>query len=288
LPLATPDQAAARTAEFLKLVNVSTSNVEALYQLPLAKLTAAAASLGSAASAAGEKFSTAATAANNPWRPVVDGRTVLYEPTQPTAPSDVPLLIGTTLDELYGYALLIHPEYAQMGEQQARELVRGYFGAVGDQVYDVYARAFPHADPFRVSGMARAMGHMRAYAVKLAQHRAAVGGAPTYLYWFQWQPKILGDRLKSFHALETPLEFLNSDTTPQFTGATVEARMLSEKIADVWLSFARRGNPNIDGLPPWAPVTANAAPAMVFDDNCRIDHGTDMAAIDAFWKSRYP
>ena len=92
----------------------------------------------------------------------------------------------------------------------------------------------------------------------------------------------------SHHEIEMPLVFLNSDAIPQFTGGTAEARALSLKMADAWLAFARTGNPNTRALPNWAPVTPKAATAMVFDNSCRIDPGSDLAAIDMFWKSRFP
>ena len=230
LPLATPEESAARATAFLKLVDVSPSNLDALYEFPVEKLTAAASIIANAANAANEKFTTATTSANNAWRPVVDRRTVLYEPTQPSAPSNVPLMIGTALHESYN--ALGHPEYDEMSEQQARELVRGHLGPVGDQVYDVYKAMFPRATPFDVSAAARATRRMRAYSVKIAQNRAAFSAAPTYLYWFQWRAKILGGRPKSHHELEVPLVFLNSDDTAQYTGGTAEARALSLKIAD--------------------------------------------------------
>lgn len=286
LPLATPEEAAARTASFLKLVSVSPSNLDALYQFPVERLTAAAATIAAGANAARESFSTAMTPANNAWRPVVDGRTVLYEPTRPNAPSAVPLLIGTALHESYG--ALGHPEYDEMSEQQARVLTSGFFGPAGDQVYDVYKNAFPGAPPFELSAMARATGRMRAYSVKMAQNRAALDSAPTYLYWFQWRAQILGGRAKSHHELEIPLVFLNSDQTPQFTGATAEARELGIAMADAWLSFARSGDPNHEALPRWSPIAPKSMQAMVFDAQCRIDPGSDAEAIELFWKSRHP
>ena len=284
LPMATANDSAARTAKFLQLVGVSPSNIDALYQLPVEKLTAAAVSIAVEANVAREHYNTVATAANNTWRPVADGKTVLYEPSEPTA-ADVPVMIGTALHEAYG--AIGHPEYDDMTEPQAREIVNGYFGPIGPQVFDVYKGAFPHANPYEVSAMARATGRMRLYAAKLGQIRAGRNAAPTYLYWFQWHAKILGGRFKSHHELEIPMVFLNSDDTAQFTGGTAEARALGLKMADAWLAFARTGNPNTKALPNWAPVLEKNLTAMVFDNQCRIDQGSDAAAIDLIWKSRH-
>ncbi len=286
LPFASPAEAAARTESFLKLVNVAPGNVDALYKLPLETLMRAAGTIATTANAARDRFGQQGTAADNVWRPVVDGRTVLYQPSQPTVASDVPLMIGTVLHEAFN--ALGHPEYAQMQEPQARELVRGFFGPVGDGIYDVYKGAFPKAGPYEISAMARATGRMRAYCVKIAQRRAAINAAPTYNYWCQWRSTNFEGRGLSHHEIEMPLVFRNSDVLPQFTGASAQARALSTKMADAWLAFARTGNPNIKALPSWSPVTPKEATAMVFDNACRIDPGSDLAAIDMFWKSRFP
>ena len=89
------------------------------------------------------------------------------------------------------------------------------------------------------------------------------------------------------HALEVPMLFLHSDDEPATTGATPEARALGVKLADTWLQFARTGDPNHKALPRWAPVEAKKPTALVFDDQCRIDPGSDSAAVDLIWKSRF-
>ena len=287
MPWATIEESAVRTATFLKLVDVAPSNLDALYKLPVEKLTAAAGVITGAASVARLKFAARNTPANkNFWKPVVDGRTVLFESTQPNAPSNVPLMIGTTLHE--AFTAVGHLEYDEMSEQQAREVLRDHLGPICDQVYDIYKEAFPHASPFDVSAMARATEHMRMYCVKLAQNRAAFNAAPTYLYWFQWRAKILEGRPKSHHELEIPLVFLHSDDTPEITGATVEARALGVKLADTWLQFARTGDPNNKALPRWVPVGPKNGTQMVFDNQSRIDPGSDAAAVDLIWNSRHP
>jgi len=287
LPLSTREESTVRTATFLKLVDVSPSNLDALYKLPVQKLNAAASTITAAANGARYRFAALNTPADkNMWKPVVDGRTVLFESTQPNAAPNVPVMIGTALHEMF--TAVGHPEYDEMSEQQAREILHEHIGPAGDQAYDIYKAAFPYASPFDLSAMARATEHMRMYCVKMAQNRAALNAAPTYLYWFQWQAKILGGRPKSHHELECPLAFLHSDDAPEWTGATAEARALGVKLADTWLQFARAGNPNNKALPRWAPVTpTNPASSMVFDNQCRVDQGSDAAAIDLIWKSRH-
>jgi para-nitrobenzyl esterase len=286
LPLATREESAVRTATFLKLVDVSPSNIDALFKVSMAKLVAAGGTITGAATIARAQFAARNTPANtNWWKPVVDGRIVTSEPTLATTPSNVPVMIGTALHE--SFTAVGHPEYDEMSEKQAREIMREHIGPTSDQVYDVYKEAFPHANPFEVSAMARGAEHTRRYCVRMAQTRAALNAAPTYLYWFQWRAKILEGRPKCHHELEIPLVFLHSDDTPEITGDKAEARALGVKMADTWLQFARSGDPNNKALPRWAPVAPapKKATAMVFDNQFRIDQGSDAAAIDLIFKS---
>jgi para-nitrobenzyl esterase len=195
-------------------------------------------------------------------------------------------MLGTALHE--SFTAVGHPEYDEMSEKQAREILHEHIGPDGDQVYDIYRQLFPKANPFEVSAVARATEHMREYCVKMAQNRASFNAAPSYLYWFQWQAKILGGRPKTHHELETPLVFLHSDDNPEWTGGTPEARALGLKMADTWLQFARTGDPNNKALPRWAPVGPKNGTQMVFDNQCGIDPGSDAAAVDLIWKSRHP
>lgn len=290
LPLLTPEQSAARTASFLKRVDISPGNIDALYKLPVEAILHHVSAMVSAFSAARDRFDGwgSADATTCEWSPVVDGRTVADEPTDPKAPSDVPMLIGTVLHETFGKEVLDHPEYMQMTESQARERLRIAFGPSSDAIYDVYEKTFPGVNPYELSVIARAMGHYRALSVKIALRRAALHSAPTYNYWFQWRPRMWEGRLLSCHEGEIPLLFLHSDSLPRLTGGTAEARALSLRMADIWLAFAATGNPNTETVRGWSPVRADQLTTMVLNNDCRIDHGSDLAAIDTYWKARYP
>ena len=46
-------------------------------------------------------------------------------------------------------------------------------------------------------------------------------------------------------------------------------------MADAWIAFARKGDPNHAGLPKWAAFTAEKVPTMVFDDKCELRNNPD-------------
>ena len=84
----------------------------------------------------------------------------------------------------------------------------------------------------------------RQNAVTQAERKVAQGGAPAYLYWFQWQTPVLDGRPRAYHCSELPFVFYNTDRCAVMTGGGADARELGGKIADAWIAFAKTGSPN--------------------------------------------
>jgi para-nitrobenzyl esterase len=59
-------------------------------------------------------------------------------------------------------------------------------------------------------------------------------------------------------------------------------RALADAVHHAWLRFARSGDPNHEGLPPWAAYTAERRSTMVFDEPCRVEVDPD-AALRRAW-----
>lgn len=94
-------------------------------------------------------------------------------------------------------------------------------------------------------------------SVKAAKlHRES--GHPIYMYEFQHRPSIYKDTrpyfVKSDHGDEVGFvfggPFLNNDVR-LIGDVTAEEEQLSRTVMKYWANFARRGNPNGDGLPEW-------------------------------------
>lgn len=101
---------------------------------------------------------------------------------------------------------------------------------------------------------------------------AQTGQAPTYVYLFDWKSPIMGGALGSCHALELPFVFGTHDKAPDFAGSGSEADTLAELTMDIWLAFARSGDPSTPAVdvPSWNPETK---PIIVLGSNPRIEHG---------------
>ncbi|XP_076988596.1 carboxylesterase 5A [Tamandua tetradactyla] len=93
-------------------------------------------------------------------------------------------------------------------------------------------------------------------------HRDA--GAPVYFYEFQHRPQCFKDTkpdfVKADHGDEVRFvfggAFLKGDIV-MFEGATEEETLLSRKMMKYWANFARTGDPNGKGLPPWPAYNQN-------------------------------
>jgi para-nitrobenzyl esterase len=204
-------------------------------------------------------------AASARFGPVVDGKVLPAHPFDPVAPAlsaDVPMIIGTTLNEFV--TAIDHPEYELMGQAQLEKQVAEVYGEHAPQVLAAFRERTPHAKPFDLWSRI-AVAPFRFNAIKQAQAKAAQGKAPAYLYWFTWQTPILSGRPRAFHCSEIAFVFDNAERCDSMTGGGPAARSLAANMSDAWLRFARTGDPNHPNLPHWPSVTTAHVPTMIFD-----------------------
>jgi para-nitrobenzyl esterase len=209
--------------------------------------------------------------------PVVDGKILPNHPFDPAAPAisaDIPMIIGTTLNEFV--TAINHPELEAMSEADLETRVRGTYGAKAMSVIGAFRQRTPRATPFDLWSRIAVSG-VRGSAIEQARLKAAQGRAPAYLYWFTWQTPILSGRPRAFHCAEIAFVFDNTDRCETMTGGGAEARTLAGKMCDAWIQFARTGNPNHPRLPRWPAFSPETLPTMIFDDSPRVEMNPDAA-----------
>jgi para-nitrobenzyl esterase len=211
------------------------------------------------------------------WAPVIDGRILPEHPWDPKASplsADVPVLVGTTLNEFANSIQAGDPSLDEMTLDEVKKRIAAQRGDRAEQILQSFQQKFPKATPYelfsRIGGMTG-----RQNAVLQAERKAAQGAAPAYLYWFQWQTPILDGRPRAYHCAELPFVFYNTDRCATMTGGGPDARELAARMADAWVAFARTGNPNHKGLPKWPEFTAAQCPTMVFDTTCIVANAPD-------------
>jgi para-nitrobenzyl esterase len=209
--------------------------------------------------------------------PVVDGKILPdhpFDPGAPTISADIPMIIGTTLNEFV--TALNHPEFEAMSEVDLQKRVSEIYGERVQSVINAFRRRTPQAKPFDLWSRIAASG-VRGSAIEQAKLKAAQGRAPAYLYWFTWQTPILSGRPAAFHCAEIAFVFDNTDRCETMTGGGAEPRALAGKMCDAWIQFARTGNPNHPQLPNWPAFSAETIATMIFDNPPRVEMNPDGA-----------
>ena len=211
------------------------------------------------------------------WAPVVDGKVLPQHPFDPQGPAisaDVPLLVGTVLNEFM--TAIGHPEYEGMTEADAKKRMEPVYGDKTEHVYATFRGTHPEAKPFDVLSLIFA-APVRQGAVTQAERKAAQGAAPAYLYWFAWKTPLLDGRPRAFHCSELAFCFDNTDRCETMTGGTAEARELAALVSESWIQFARSGNPNHRGIPDWPAFRAEKCPTLIFNRPCQMKENPDTA-----------
>ena len=214
--------------------------------------------------------------------PVMDGHYLPTHPFDPVAPptaADVPLIIGTNRDENATF-LAVDPWRRKLPEQELRERLAPSLGDRLDSILGVYKRTRPDATPWDLL-VGITSERFRRPSIALAERKAAGGSAPVYMYLFTWESDYLGDLFKACHVLEIPFVFDNVDDIA-ITGGRPDKYELVESISEVWVTFARDGNPNHPGIPRWEPYTADNRSTMIFDVPCRMETAPGREEIDAW------
>lgn len=262
----------------LKELGVSPSEVDKLQTMPYAKLWAACEAVMHAVNQPmGGTIDIRKMASMLNFGPVIDGKVLpeaLFHGNAPAISADVPMIIGTTLNEFAsGFN---HPEFEGMTDAELEARTEAFYPGHGKKIVEAFRARTPSAKPFdlwsRISS-----APVREGAIRQASAKAALNKAPAYLYWFTWQTPILDGRPRAFHCAEIPFVFYNAEYCDHMTGGGPDARALSEKVCDAWVQFARTGNPNHPGIPKWAPFSPKTVPTMILDNKVELEMNPDGA-----------
>ena len=202
--------------------------------------------------------------------PSIDGRTLTRHPFEPdAAPSglDVPLMLGTNRTESSLF-LAGNPALFELTWDGLRTaLAEAYPDRGIDAVIAGYRALEPESDPSDIYFEATTDSRYLAGHVLQAERKVAQGGAPVYLYLFDWETPVDGGKWRSPHALEIGFVFDNVAYSQSMSGVGEEQQRVADVMADTWIAFARTGNPDNPRIPHWAPYDLESRPVMVLGES---------------------
>lgn len=202
--------------------------------------------------------------------PTIDGRTLTYHPFDPkAAPSarDVPLMLGTNRTEYSLFVGAVNPGIFDLSWDGLKAaLQRQYPDKDTDEIIAGYRQIEPQANPTDIFLEAITDARWLAGHVRQATRKVEQGGAPVYMYLFDWNTPVDGGKWRSPHALEIGFVFDNVANSQSMSGVGKEQQQVADIMADTWIAFARNGNPNNPKIPQWQPYNTNTRPVMVLGE----------------------
>ncbi len=160
LTQATTDASAKTMAGVLKELGLTAATISRIHELPYQQIVEATlhAQSGGGGGIGG-------------WGPVVDGRILprnAWDPDAPSYSANVPLIVGTVLNEFFNSVQMEDPSVDAMTMADARKRLsaggtglRAGIGKGADHVIEVFQKAYPNATPFEVYSRLMAMRSMR-------------------------------------------------------------------------------------------------------------------------------
>ena len=248
----------------LKELGIAKKDVEKIKDVPYKELYAA-----------GQKAMAASIGTRRPGTPMMwgfgptpDGDVLLQQPFQPgfaDISSHVPILIGTTFNELQRLS------YNQsMTMDDARNQLVKTFGDETGAYIKAFAEAYPDYTP---QDLVSIDWLFRPKTIITADAIAESRNAKTYMYMFTWKSPVSKG---SVHGAELKFCFNRlHHSHSDLPSPSKEDLTLADLMSSAWAQFATTGNPNIEGLPAWQPYTARNGEMMIFDYNCRICNNPD-------------
>jgi para-nitrobenzyl esterase len=255
------EEASAKSAEkLLQVLGLQKNRIAEIQNLPFTTLLAAQA--------------TAAAA----FSPVVGSDALPHHPFDPAAPpesADIPVIIGTTLDD----AALALTNF-DLTEDGLKQQLQKQLGANADRVYKLYRDAHPKVTPYLIQARIATDRGFRRSAYKQAELKAAQGRGPAYFYLWEWPVPAFDGKFGAVHGVDV------GAAVHDFRGAingsgSKEGTKLVETFSAVWTEFAKTGVPNSKLTPNWPKYDLQTRATMVFDVDTRVvnDHRSEFRKL---------
>lgn len=248
----------------LKELNIPVDRIEKINDVPYDKLYQA----GQRAMAASVGTRTPGTPMMWGFGPTPDGEVLLQQPFQPgfaTISDDIPLVIGTTYNELQ------RGQYRrEMTLDDAKQAVRATFGDDTEKYAEALAEAWPDYVPQDLPSIDPMF---RAKTLITIDTASSTRKAPLYNYMFTWKSPLNG---VSAHGAELNFCFNTLHHAGRdLPNPSEDDLLLADRMAQSWANFAHTGNPNVEGMPEWHPYSVQNGECFIFSTKPQVRNNFD-------------
>ena len=273
----TPEAATDVTRKILEHFNLTPERAAELRDVPAAALLEAQTTV------------TPRSGAGMAYMRVVDGETLprsSFEAVAAAETAGIAILAGTCADEMKLFAFM-DPGVFQLDEDGLAARAEAFAPGRGADVIATYraareARGEP-VTPFETYQAMVTDVAMRFPVNRLAELQASHTPA-VFTYLFTHKSPSLGGVLGACHAIDLPFVFGTYELSAMktFAGEGEEVALLSSRVMDAWLAFAKTGSPAHEGLPVWPAYDSSRRATMLLGPECLVVDGP-MEAERAFW-----
>ncbi|MGO9933656.1 MAG: carboxylesterase/lipase family protein [Steroidobacteraceae bacterium] len=286
--LATPaasglfQRAAVQSGSALRLADEAAAAKSA--ELLLAKLGIAGNRLADIQNVSWETLLQAQTEVAAGFTPVMDGHYLPHHPFDPAAPPEsrnVPMIISTTLED--AALRLTNWDLTDAG---LADLVNQRFNGKAKEILPFYRAAYPDKSPYLIQAQILTDSAGRARAITQAERKSAQGGAPAYMYVWEWATPAFDGKFGAVHGHDVDASFNLYRNNMAGSGRS-EGRAMALCLASTWVAFAKTGNPNNPHVPSWPSYDVQNRATMIFDKNLRVENDP-RSAIRKYWTDNPP
>ena len=259
------DMAARVSEQFLDVVGLSASDVDALRSLTVERLLAAQQELAARMTK---------VEMGMPLQPVIDGKTLPSLPIDAIrggSAREIPVMVGSTLDE-WKLLAMADPNLPRLDEAHLVSRLRRMISAeYAESLIETYRKALQKrgvpATPPELFTAIQTDRAFRIPAIRLAEAQRQ-NNQSAYNYLFTWRSPAFDGALGACHALE--LGFVFGTYEQNFCGKGPAADTLARKIQDGWVAFARNGDPSCESLGTW-PTYRERRETMILGETCHLE-----------------
>ena len=213
--------------------------------------------------------------------PTADGETLLQQPYTPgfsNLANDVPIMIGTTFNELE------RKFYTDttLTDTKVDEILTARYGADKEAFVAAFKEAYPDRNGADMLGID---SNIRTLTLATADAHSAVSQAPVYVYLLTWVSDFDEGGSGAYHSLDIPLCFDNPyDERYQVKAGDPKAQLVSDRMSNLWMSFARNGKPVSEGVPEWEPYTKENGATLIIDNVYEMKYNFDRKLEDILYQ----